>query len=216
MSQKELLKKHLPIGWRFKPGGKTSPRLFTPQGDFLSLDFFGSSRPLSFKQPLMKAIGFKGLPLRVLDLTAGWGKEAFLIAQKGCFVKALESNPLVFYFVQESFIWHQSLKDFKKKDLSLDFILDNSLNYLNTLTKEALPEVIFIDPMFGEEKKSLSQKSMRILKQLVGNTKQQKLLFNLALKKAKKRVVVKRHRLEQPFKTPIFTFKGRSICYDIF
>jgi 16S rRNA (guanine1516-N2)-methyltransferase len=43
-----------------------------------------------------RALGFKrGRPLRVLDLTAGLGRDAFLLAWLGCSVTACERNPVV-------------------------------------------------------------------------------------------------------------------------
>ena len=75
-----------------------------------------------------------------------------------------------------------------------------------------------MDPLFQSRKKSLSHKPLRILKALVGETRHKQALFELALKKAKKRVVVKRHRLEHPLKGGhrLCSYKGRSVCYDVF
>ena len=47
-------------------------------------------------QPLIKSVGFKGRPLEVLDLTAGFGKDAFLLALAGCRVTALEREKSIF------------------------------------------------------------------------------------------------------------------------
>jgi len=205
-----LKKFPLPSGWTLKISDKAYPVLKTKEGLSLSLDFF-HYKALSQKQALAKAIGFKKQPLKVLDVTAGWAKDAFLISKLGCFVTAVESHPFVFHFVQESLAFKNI------SSLKLNFILDNSLNYLNTFKQNQLPDVIFMDPMFGDKKKSLSQKSLRILKELVGETKNQKSLFELALKKAKKRVVVKRHHKDTPLQTNcLCSFKSRSICYDVF
>ena len=43
------------------------------------------------------------MPLSVLDITAGWAKDAVLISKLGCHVTAIENNSFVFHFVQESF-----------------------------------------------------------------------------------------------------------------
>ena len=207
----------LPQGWSLKTAKGQKPVLFTKEGRGFSLDFSGK-KALSVSQPIVKAIGFKGRPLSVLDITAGWAQEAFLISRLGCFVTALESNPFVFYFVKESF--RREKPELPGRELqigAISFILDNSLNYLSRLKIEQRPDVIYMDPMFGDEKKSLSKKSLRILKELVGETKKQKELFELALRTAGKRVVVKRHRLQAPLqKKRQCSFKGRSVCYDVF
>ena len=209
--RKKFLKNFLlPPGWRFEIIKNKGVVLFTQANLTFSLDF-STKKQLIRRQPLVKAIGFKNQPLCVLDITAGWAQEAFLISQLGCYVTAVESHPFVFYFVQESL--HQ-----KGLKLSgLHFILDDSLNYMKSIEKINRPDVIYMDTMFGNRKKSLSNKSLRILKELVGETKNKQALFNLALKKAKKRVVVKRHHLELPVKeNRLCFFKGRSVCYDVF
>ena len=207
----------LPPGWRLERAKNQKPLLFTQEGLSLSLDF-SQKKALLPGQALVKAIGFKGSRLSVLDITAGWAKEAFLISQLGCFVTAIEASAFVFHFVQESLAKDPSSFLHKKEDKPrLQFIQDDSFNYLNQLKKEDFPDVIYMDPMFGERKKSLSKKELRILKQLVGETKNQKELFHLALKIAKKRLVVKRHHLDPPLhKNRLCTFKGRSVCYDVF
>ena len=208
VSIENLLKKlPLPEGWSLQEKNQTGICFTTDKGQDFRLDFT-SQKALSHKQPLAKAVGFKGKPLKILDLTAGWAKEAFLLAKAGCQVRAVESHPFVFYFVQASLLQ-------KKISLSnLKFTLDNSFNYLKTIKETDKPDVIYMDPMF--QKKSLSQKPLLILKQLVGETKDKETLFQQALTKAKKRVVVKRHRLETPFQKPLCSFKGRSACYDVF
>lgn len=205
------LNNFLPEGWTVQKRKNKTLSLLTKEGLVFSLDFSNITH-LSKSQPLVKAIGFKGQALSILDVTAGWAKESFLLSQLGCDVTAVESHPFVFYFVQEALNQKEWLLGKK-----LNFILDNSLNYLNNLKEADRPDVIFMDPMFGGKKKSLSRKSLRILKELVGETKDQTALFNLSLKKAKRRVVVKRHRLEPPLqKNSLCSFQGRSTCYDVF
>ena len=203
-----LKKFPLPQAWTVKKEEGKIVLFCSEEGLVFSLDF-SLKKALSNRQPLAKAIGFKGEPLFVLDITAGWAQEAFLISKMGCHVTAVESHPFVFHFVQEALA--------QLKPPGLNFVLDNSLNYLKTIKETNSPDVIYMDPMFGDKKKSLSNKSLRILKRLVGETKDKEELFDWALKKAKKRVVVKRHRLEPSLKgKSLCVFEGRSVCYDVF
>ena len=75
-----------------------------------------------------------------------------------------------------------------------------------------------MDPLFEKGKKSLSRKPLRILQALAKDEKSEtRELFQECLKKAIKRVVVKRHRLQTPLKGPLLcSFKGRAVCYDVF
>ena len=182
-----------------------------------------------------RATGAKsGRPLFVLDLMAGWGREAFLLAKTGCHVAAVESHPLVFVFAQAALDSYTRQKSEQQKSeqqkseisnqiikaprqISLEFIHGDSLKYLKALKAEEAPDVIYMDPMFHNSKKSLSQKPLRILKTLAGEAKGVDLLFQEALKKARKRVVVKRHRLQPPiFQKPLSSFFGRSVCFDVY
>ena len=201
----------MPQAWKVKQVEGKGLILHTEQGLLFSLDF-SVRKKLSPRQTLAKAIGFKkGEELFVLDITAGWAGEAFLLAQWGCHVTAIENHPFVFHFVQKSL----SQKGLKPERLK--FVLDNSFNYLKTIKETNRPDVIYMDPMFGDKKKSLSNKSLRILKMLVGETRDKKELFALARTKALRKVVVKRHRLEAPFKAHrLCCFEGQSTCYDVF
>lgn len=186
--------------------------LKTDKGESFVLDF-SKLQPLSRGQPLVKAIGCKkNESWKVLDVTAGWGQDAFLLSCLGCEVLAIESHPLVFAFLIDAI----SKKNLQKPN-SLKFILDNSLNYLKTIKDEDRPNVIYIDPMF-KPKKSLSKLPLKILEDLVGETKQSDNLFKQSLHRAINRVVVKRHRLEKPKQGAIrlCSFSGRSVCYDVF
>ncbi len=223
----------LPTGWQVKKTKGGAWSLKTTHYNFvLDLD----KKPLFHSQALFKAIGFKGQALKVLDITAGWAREAFLLSQMGCQVRAVESHPFVFHFVRSYLEQKAKGKNQKLNCLypqkgiepyelgethfqikGLQLILCDSLNYLSQLKTEDEPDVIYMDPMFGEKKKALGKKNMQILKKLVGETKNQHALLKMALQKAKKRVVVKRQRREPSLYQPVLhCFKSHSICYDVF
>ena len=205
----EFLKEvYSPSHWKLEIDQAGQLCLHTEEGRPFSLQSSSLHPPLR-SQPFVKAIGFKGKPLRILDVTAGWGKDAFLLAQLGCHVTAIENHKLVFVF----------LKDFEKQiqtQGSLKFILGDSLSYLKTISEK--PDVIYFDPLFPEDKKSLSRKSLRILQELTFQEGEfSKELFEACLKKAKNRVVVKRHKLQRSMsKNLLCTFSGRSVCFDVF
>ena len=208
MTDSELKNFKLPYGWKLKEDCKKGTVLYTSEGLSFSLDFSKLRRP-NLNQALIKAIGHKNKGAVVLDITGGWLKDSFLIAQYGCKVTAIEAHPFVFHFVK------RELEKQKDPQLCLDFVLGDSLDYLRSLKEQ--PDIIFIDPMFGARKKSLSQKSLRILQTLVGETQNKKLLFEEALKKAKQKVIVKRHKLDKALSSHFITsFKGHSTCYDVF
>ena len=197
-----------PSGWELELDEKGRLHLHTGEGRPFSLESAKLHPPLR-NQPFVKAIGFKGKPLHILDVTAGWGKDAFLLAELGCHLVAIESHKLVFSFLKD-FKEHTSTKG------SLEFKLGDSLSYLKSLSEK--PDVIYFDPLFSEDKKSLSQKSLRILQELTYQEQNKsEELFKACLKKAKNRIVVKRHKLQKSKEGNLLcTFFGRSICFDVF
>ena len=240
-----FLKKYLlPKGWRLTKN--TDYKLHCPLAKTgFKIDFLAKN-PLFTKQALAKAIGFKNQPLKVFDVTGGWLKDAFLMASMGCQVKAIEWHPFVFHFAKaslETFYQQNKLSSsppscqsqrasrifhFQNLKLSgsLELLFGNSIDYLNSLKNyKDYPDVIFIDPMFEGRKKSTSKKDLRILQELIQFHKQKDntqgdnkhRLFKSALSKAKKRVVVKRHKLDKALSPEILQcFKGQSVCYDVF
>lgn len=200
---------NLPEDWSLKKNSEGFFELHTDKGGPFFVRFPSTS--LLIHQPLVKALGFKGKPLTVWDVTAGWGQDAYLFASLGCLVTAIEKEELVFFLLQEGLARILPLKKG-----CLKFIHDNSINYLKNTSEK--PDVIYMDPLFGREKKSLSTKSLRILQTLVHKEKNEtEKLFQESLKMAGKRVIVKRHRLQPSFKGPFrHSFKGRAVCYDVF
>src|SRR5436190_24267612 len=90
-------------------------------------------------------------------------------------------------------------------------------SWLSQLTTR--PEIIYLDPMFPERKKSAAvKKEMVLLQQLVGDDLDADALFHLALTCANNRVVVKRPRLAEPIAgiRPNFSITGKSSRFDIY
>ena len=200
----------LPPHWKLERKSTGEPVLHTGFGKPFSLEMSKLS-PLKPGQPLLKAIGYKGHPLKILDITAGWGQDAWLMANIGCEVIAIENNELVFTFLD--FL----NKSPEAKPGNLNFILDDSFHYLKTIIRNK-PDVIYMDPMFQPNKKSASGKPLWILQQITNPDQEKTLfLFKEALKIPKKRVVVKRGRREKPFEGPLLcSFSGRAIRFDVF
>ena len=200
----------LPPQWKLERKTTGQPVLHTNFGKPFSLEM-SKLAPLKPGQPLLKAIGYKGRPLKILDITAGWGQDAWLMANLGCEVTAIENNELVFSFLD--FL----NKNPEEKPGKLNFILDDSLHHLKTVTRNK-PDVVYMDPMFQPNKKSASGKPLWILQQITHPDREKTLsLFKEALKIPKKRIVVKRGKREKPFEGPLLcSFSGRAIRFDVF
>lgn len=184
--------------------------------DFNSIDLRTGSGGLSRKQPLARAIGRSSRS--VLDATAGFGHDAFLLACLGWNVYAVERHPIIFMLLEESL---QSTR----RSLKTEKILCNRLKIhhqeaIQWLEDERNPkvDVIYMDPMFDEKPSSaLPKKPAQILRRVVSRDPDAKELFMTAMKHASKRVVVKRSDNDDPLiKEPDLSYKGKIVRYDIY
>ncbi len=171
-------------------------------------------------QAIAKAIGLKTaktLPT-VLDATAGLAKDAYVIATLGCPVIMLEQSFIVAKLVSNG-IERASYDDFFKKILRNGFTLiqQNCLEYFESLT--ALPDVIYLDPMYPDRKKSaLVKKNMQLLQKLLGVDENSNKLLEASLRYAKNRVVVKRPKGAERIsdRKPDTTIESKKTRYDIY
>jgi 16S rRNA (guanine1516-N2)-methyltransferase len=143
-------------------------------------------------QPLARAIGLtKGKSPTIIDATAGFGRDAFVLASLGCQVTLIERHPWIAALLQDALTRAQADSDSSAHKMQL--VYSNAPDYLAQLPANENPDVIYFDPMYpSREKSALVKKDMRLLHQLVGADMDSTALLNAALKTANKRVVVKR------------------------
>ncbi len=130
---------------------------------------FGSPR----NETITKAVGFKkDLIPNILDLTAGLGQDAFVLASVGCRVHMIERCHVIAALLFDGLKRaekHYEIGQWVRKRLSLSF--EDSLNGLKELPFE--PDVVYIDAMFPEKKKSaLVRKEVQLLQKIIAKSKQ--------------------------------------------
>lgn len=172
-------------------------------------------------QPIAKAVGIKtyGLPLNIIDATAGLGQDAFVLASLGCNVTMLERSPemagLLTHALQNGALHTEIAAIISKMRL----IVGDAYLILSELTAAQYPDVVYLDPMFPERNKTaLVKKEMRILKNLVGDDLDADKLLSISRRIAKRRVVVKRPRTA-PFLDnlqPHASQTGKANRFDIY
>lgn len=182
----------------------------------LTIDF--SSSQLQYRRAkggselLTKAVGLnKNKNLNIIDATAGLGRDAFIMACHGGKITMLEKNPLVAILLEDA------LNKLMDERLKLKLIKSDSIEYLKGLI--ALPDVIYLDPMFPERQKSaLVKKEMQFLQQILIEDQQPELLLAIALKKATKKVVVKRPNSAEFLGAiePSYSLKSKANRFDIY
>nr|WP_236261807.1 class I SAM-dependent methyltransferase [Pantoea sp. Aalb] len=163
--------------------------------DFVSgsLDYrrrFGGGR----SEALAKAVGIKGnyFP-SVLDVTAGLGRDSFLLASLGCRVHMLERHPVIAALLYDGLERGYS-------DPEIGKWLRERLTMCHCISQNVLikmkfaPDVIYLDPMYphSRKKKATVKKEMQVIQELVGLDEDADELIKYAFCLAKKRIVVKR------------------------
>ena len=148
-------------------------------------------------EAISKAVGIKkGHRPNVVDATAGWGRDAFVLATLGCRVHMIERSKMVAKLLEDGL-------GRAKQDEKIGILIKNNLSLICGEGQKELrqtpfePEVIYLDPMFPhKEKSALVKKEMRILQEVVGPDDDANALLTLALTIATNRVVVKRPSYE--------------------
>ena len=172
-------------------------------------------------QPIAKAVGLKtyGLPLTVIDATAGLGQDAFVLACLGCKVTMIERNPNISALLTDALQRGSQIPAIAGIMHNLELMVGDALLILNNLPISAYPDVVYLDPMFPiRTKTALVKKEMRAIKDIVGEDLDEDNLLPLARNIAKRRVVVKRPRIAGFLanQQPHSSYVGKANRFDIY
>ena len=172
-------------------------------------------------QPLARAVGLKGgAAPSVLDATGGFGRDAFVLACLGCTVTLLERHPVVAALLLDGY--RRAGLDAEVGErvrTRMRVIHGDALACLPALSDDQRPDVVYLDPMYPERRKSsLVKKEMRALQDLLGADPQADALLPAALAAARLRVVVKRPMAAVPLnqQPPTMSIKGKHHRYDVY
>lgn len=165
---------------------------------------------------LGKAVGVGKRPgLRVIDATAGLGRDSFVLADLGCSVTLCERNPLVACLLESGLQAAQCGDDPWLAQVTGRMRLHRG----PAQESGAAADVIYLDPMFPQRDKSAAVKKEMALFQLLleGEPDDGSELLEWALSQDVARVVVKR-----PPKAPALgginpshVIRGKAVRYDV-
>jgi len=177
-----------------------------------------ASKVSKSNETVAKAIGCKPhyRPI-VLDATAGMGRDSLIMAMLGCTVIMQERNFAIYHLLNNALLRLKNSADFKSE--IVERISLKQHNSIENLQAEQDIDVIYLDPMFPERKKSaLVKKEMRLFKQVAGeDLDADKLLLN-SLASDAKRVVVKRPKGAPPLaeRKPSHEILAKKFRYDVY
>ncbi|QRN41243.1 MAG: 16S rRNA methyltransferase [Neisseriaceae bacterium] len=165
---------------------------------------------------ILKAVNLKKHN-QIWDATAGLGRDAFVLASFGGEVTMFERNPMI-----AAMLW-DGIRRAKNIKLLVDIVQRMHLIYGSILDDHLvlpkLPEIIYLDPMFPERKKSACvKKEMIFLQKVVGEDSDCVQLFLRAKELGIPKIVVKRSKLAPDIEEGLinFSIKGQSTRFDIY
>lgn len=178
-----------------------------------------SAAGMSLKQPVARALGLKSLKMqpavRVIDATAGWGEDAWVMASLGCEVTLIERQPLMAAMLEDALKYHAVASPNTVARITL--VKADAIAHLKTISSDQA-DVIHLDPMFPATGKSAAQsRPMRLLKRLAGDDADADSLWHAAMATGVKRVVVKRPPHAPPLgKKPHAKIESKASRYDVY
>jgi 16S rRNA (guanine1516-N2)-methyltransferase len=202
-----------------------SKRPWSLRLDFATPKMRSMAKEQNKKTLMAKAIGAKTVDTSkwIVDATAGLGQDAFMLAYMGYKITLIERSPVVAAMLSHAIS--------SVRPDSWAFSTVHRMTLLHTDAEQWLseqrqlpetakkPAVIYLDPMFPHpDKKALSQKSMQMLQQILGQDLDADKLLSPAQALATERVVVKRHRASSHLagQEPQLVFEGKSHRFDVY
>lgn len=157
---------------------------------------------------LAKAVGARR-GLQVLDATAGLGRDAYTLAALGCDVTAVERSEVIAALLQDALQRAQGDPIVAR----IKLIVGDAREVMQA----GAFEVVYLDPMFPERRKSAKvKKEMQYMQALLGEEDGSDLL-EPAMRCATSRVVAKRPAHAPALgPNPAHQYKGKSVRFDVY
>ncbi|WP_198677930.1 class I SAM-dependent methyltransferase [Aliidiomarina shirensis] len=215
----ELTREGLQLRWRSKPEYQPLILDYT-RGAQAWRQQLGGGR----QEAVVRALGLgKGFRPKVLDATAGLGRDSLMLGHAGCEVWMLERNPAIHALLHQAVLHLQQFHgDGHWSSQRVHVLPAGSLLDKESLHEEfskLQPHAVYLDPMFPEREKSAAvKKDMQVLQHLVGADLDADGLLPAALALASCRVVVKRPA-KAPFlagQTPSSQIASKKHRFDVY
>lgn len=155
--------------------------------------------------------------LRAVDATAGFGEDSLLLAAAGFYVTLYEKDPVIADLLEDSLIRAAEIPELSEAVARMHLIKGDSIEGMRIMGE--CPDVILLDPMFPERRKSAAvKKKFQLIHQIEKPCDNEEELFEAAVSACPKKLIVKRPT-KGPFlagRTPSHSLKGKAVRYDIY
>lgn len=168
------------------------------------------------RELLVKAVRIRGRgEITVLDAAAGMGEDALLLAAAGFRVILYERDPVIAALLRDTLNRASADPSMTEIVSRMEFHEGDSIGAMRNMKKEM--DVIYLDPMFPEKKKSsLTKKKFQLLHYLEKPCEEEEELLQAAMDAEPAKIVIKRP-LKGPWladRKPAHSYKGKAVRYD--
>lgn len=158
---------------------------------------------------------------RALDATAGMGEDSLLLAAAGFSVTLYEHDPVIAALLADALERAAAVPELAPIVARMRLVRGDSVGALRALADgdvSACPDVVLLDPMFPERRKSASvKKKAQLLQRLERPAQDEAAMLDAAIKARPRKVVIKRP-LKGPFLAgakPAYQIAGKAVRYDV-
>ena len=158
---------------------------------------------------------------RAVDATAGLGEDSLLLAAAGFDVTLYEHDAVIAALLSDALERAAAVPELAPLVARMRLVHGDSVAALRALADadaSARPDVVLLDPMFPERRKSASvKKKAQLLQRLQTPEKDEAAMLDAAIGARPRKVVVKRP-LKGPFLAgvkPAYQIAGKAVRYDV-
>lgn len=129
--------------------------------------------------------------MKAVDATAGMGEDSFILAAGGYDVELFEHNPITAAVLSDALLRARNTPELKDIAKRMKLAEGDSKELLKKLSYN--PDIIYLDPMFPEKKKSAeTKKKLQMLHQIELPCEDEEELVKAAIEAKPKRIIIKR------------------------
>lgn len=155
-------------------------------------------------------------PLTAVDATAGMGEDSLLLAAAGFSVTLFERDPVICALLGDALVRATANPALAEAVSRMELRGEDSVPALPALGFK--PDVVLLDPMFPERRKSASvKKKAQLLQRLERPAQDEAAMLDAAIKARPRKVVIKRP-LKGTFLAgakPAYQIAGKAVRYDV-
>lgn len=151
-----------------------------------------------------------------IDATAGLGEDSFLLAAAGFRVSLYEADPTIAALLRDALARAQADPELAPVAARMELFEQNSIEAMAHL--DGAPDVVYLDPMFPERRKSAAvKKKFQLIHHLEAPCQDEDALLAAAISAAPRKVVVKRPAKGPNLAgvKPSHSLAGKAVRYDV-